>query len=1057
MYSTCCQQGAANIPTDYNTSYPAIFRDLMLGTDKVSAEFQRHIRSYNNALSFTSLGAKVDKSTQGQQGIFTFRISGNLFHNIRPVHPATIPGAGFSQIYVIGSNDEAEAEMRVNKSGVDLNQGLMFHLQAELNRINPFAKWYRTHQQILRHNPAPKLVLKTIDSAKFNAKTYNKPTVEEIAMVIHDGQDDRIDPRDIVLHDKAGEIRHMTDEHSAYLPLRYPVLFLAGQGGWVKGLPPTSSRRRQKITQLEWYTSMLFSKRGRLNHLQWARTLFQEFVVDIYICVERGRLDYFCKNQGKIKSQIYKGVREAVRNAADPKGLKVILPSSFIGSPRHMIQMYQDSMAIADHYGKPSLFVTMTADPHWDDVAKALPPGVSASDRPDIVTRVFELKQEELIEDLTQFHVLGRCLAHVGVVEFQKRGLPHCHIMLFLHPNDIPRTAFAVDSIVCAEIPDPTSEPKLHKLVGQHMIHGPCTKAQCLVDGECAKHFPKPFQDQTEFVEDSYPLYQRRDTGTSIDKAGHTFNNQHVVPYNKFLLAKYKSHINVEIPYGVLATKYLFKYICKGVDRSALELKSGDETLKFVHGRYVGPCEAVHRLLHFPISWRYPAVRRLALHLPDEQTIYYKDAQGAIDKMQSGMAELTTLTQFFALNRDDEVGYLKRARDLLYHEILLHFYWYKNREWRPQKKPSDTIGRLYFASPTDGNRYYLRVLLQNIRGPFDFDDLKTVGGTVMNTFREAAGAKGYLVSDAHYEACLSEASSWMVGGALRSMFCMLLIHSPPTNPGRLLDQFIDQLSDDCKYKLRHWFPSLSESRENARSLGRFMIFCLLEDDNKTWSGVGLPDVDQSMWTMFRSRQGRLNKTGQVLVNRNPGTMTRDQRSIYDQLVNAIANEDSTPVFVDGPAGCGKTFLLNMVIDYCNRQNWDCLVMASSGVASLMLDGGGTAHSKLSIPLTVNSQTMCKWDPDSILGAQLLRVKVIIWDEITMTNRNVIEMVDRSLRDLRDCDLLFGGVLVVFGGDFRQTLPVVRRGDIFAQGAASLIGSRIWHDIRSFRLTENLRI
>ncbi|KAI7943051.1 hypothetical protein MJO29_012895 [Puccinia striiformis f. sp. tritici] len=513
MYTTCCQRGAAKIPTDYDSNFPSLLRGLMLGTDP---EFQRHMRSYNNALSFTSLGAKVDKSTQGHLGVFSFRVSGSLFHNIRSVLPTTTPDAGFSQIYVVGTNDEDEAGLRVKKSGSDLNIILMHQLQNELNNINLYAAWYQSHNEILRHEPAPKLVLRTIDSSKFDPRTYNKPTVKEIAMVIHDGQDDVIGPRDIVLHHKAGSILHMTDEHSAYLPLRYPILFPRGQRGWVQGLDPSSNRRKQNITQLEWYASMLLSKKGRFNHIQWARTLFQEFVVDVYICVERGRLDYFRKNQGKIKAQIYKGVREAIRNSTDPQGLKVILPLSFIGSPRHMIQMYQDSVAIAEHYGKPSLFVTMTADPQWDDVVRALPPGVTASDRPDIVTRVFELKRNELVEDLTKFHVLGQCLAIVGGVEFQKRGLPHCHIMLFLHPDDIPRTPAAVDSLVCAEIPDPVTEPRLHPLVRQHMIHGPCTKSRCLVDDVCTKRFPKNFQMTTELVEDSYPLYQQSVTQPDI-------------------------------------------------------------------------------------------------------------------------------------------------------------------------------------------------------------------------------------------------------------------------------------------------------------------------------------------------------------------------------------------------------------------------------------------------------------------------------------------------------------------------------------------------------------
>jgi hypothetical protein len=229
----------------------------------------------------------------------------------------------------------------------------------------------------------------------------------------------------------------------------------------------------------------------------------------------------------------------------------------------------------------------MTENPQWKDVSNALPPGFSSSDRPDIMCRIFQLQKEELLHDLTEKHVLGRVLGHVSVVKFQKQGLPHCHIMLFMHPADVPRTRDSIDCLVSAEIPDPKKEPTLFRLVGQTMIHGPCTAARCLVNGICLK----PYQDGTELPEDSYPSYCRRKSDITISKAGQNYDSRFVVPHNKFLLLKYECHMKVEVPYGINATKYLFKYICKGIDRSALELKKGDKIAKFVHGCYIGPCE----------------------------------------------------------------------------------------------------------------------------------------------------------------------------------------------------------------------------------------------------------------------------------------------------------------------------------------------------------------------------------------------------------------------------------------------------------------------------------
>ena len=81
------------------------------------------------------------------------------------------------------------------------------------------------------------------------------------------------------------------------------------------------------------------------------------------------------------------------------------------------------------------------------------------------------------------------------VIEFQKRGLPHAHILIWLHPNDRPKNVDHIDSLVSAEIPDKHSDPVGYAAVNNYMIHGPCgtdfTYSPCMVKGKCMRHFPK--------------------------------------------------------------------------------------------------------------------------------------------------------------------------------------------------------------------------------------------------------------------------------------------------------------------------------------------------------------------------------------------------------------------------------------------------------------------------------------------------------------------------------------------------------------------------------------
>jgi hypothetical protein len=97
-----------------------------------------------------------------------------------------------------------------------------------------------------------------------------------------------------------------------------------------------------------------------------------------------------------------------------------------------------------------------------------------AKDRPDLVARSFHLRLQQLLKELMHDGVLGPVAAHVYVIEFQKRGLPHAHILLWFTDTCRMRCPADYDSVVRAEIPDPSTQPELHELVVEHMLHHPC-------------------------------------------------------------------------------------------------------------------------------------------------------------------------------------------------------------------------------------------------------------------------------------------------------------------------------------------------------------------------------------------------------------------------------------------------------------------------------------------------------------------------------------------------------------------------------------------------------
>ena len=194
-----------------------------------------------------------------------------------------------------------------------------------------------------------------------------------------------------------------------------------------------------------------------------------------------------------------------------------------------------------------------TCNPKWKEITDALLQNQLPSDQPDIVACVFKLKLQSLLHDLFfgPEPVFGKMCGLIYVVEWQKRGPPHGHIL------DICVAAYKLwgsedfDTIVLAEIPDPNTHPVLHSIVTKFMMHGmggiANPKSPCMVDGCCSKNFPKYHVKETYAGPDGYPHYKRRSTSRCVNKFGVFLDNTYVVPYNPYLSMWYNAHINVEI------------------------------------------------------------------------------------------------------------------------------------------------------------------------------------------------------------------------------------------------------------------------------------------------------------------------------------------------------------------------------------------------------------------------------------------------------------------------------------------------------------------------------
>ncbi|KAH0769608.1 hypothetical protein KY290_013589 [Solanum tuberosum] len=187
-----------------------------------------------------------------------------------------------------------------------------------------------------------------------------------------------------------------------------------------------------------------------------------------------------------------------------------------------------------------------------------------------------------------------------------------------------------------------------------------------------------------------------------------------------------------------------------------------------------------------------------------------------------------------------------------------------------------------------------------------------------------------------------------------------------------------------------------------------------------------------------------------------GRINIEQAQAYNTILERVNSETPGLFFVDGPGGTGKTFLYRALLGKVRSEGMIALASATSGVAATILPGGRTTHSRFSIPLQADETTMTNMSKQGG-GAKLIRqAKLIIWDEAPMAKRHTIETVDRSFRNIMDSDIPFGGKVMVFGGDFRQVLPVVPKSTRVETINASLVRSYLWPLMEKIQLSTNMR-
>ena len=917
-------------------------------------------------------------------------------------------------------------------------------------------------------------------------------------------------PHDLVLQRRGGGLQEISDLNPKGQPLHFTLLFPHGTYGWDPSTRHTDGKRR--VTTREFYAYMMNQRDHELDYLHKGGRLYQEWLCMSWLAVENQKLEYQRQNQKALRADSYKNVREATeerRRELAPRedGMfpddnhqpaigRKILSSSFVGSPRWYNSQFQDGMAIVREYHKPDYFITMTCNPKWPEITNQMEPGQTAQDRPDLVARVFKQKKDQLMQDLISGEALGKVVAHMHVIEFQKRGLPHAHILIILANEDRTMTPEGVDQAVCAELPPIPEEAetqeeieqrrRLEDIVVSNMVHGPCgaenPNCPCMENGRCTKNYPKPFQKKTIVDPDNNnPTYRRRspqDGGRQImcPKTGRTIDNTWVVPYNPFLSLRYNCHINVEKCTSAKASKYLYKYVTKGSDRAMVatveEGQHRDEIRQYVDLRSVGSSEAAWHLVAFPIAKRFPPVQTLRVHLEDQQQVVFDEGteQEALERQRE-----TELTAFFELNANQQ-GQQEAEGQLRYIDMpKLYRYDKSKKQWIRRKERSEdtTIGRIHSVNPLAGEAFYLRILLHNnhCRGKTSFEDMRTLeNGTVCETYQEVCRELGLLRDDQEWKQVLEEAAGTQLPVQLRELYVVILMFCQPSNPCSLFNEFWSTWTDDYQQLGRRRGTLLDDNQLKTMLL--LDLELQLQSFEKELASFGLPqptredlarveNITSTEPVVIREEKDYNIDELRTTVLETVAKFTTEQAAVFETVMDAVKERKPLCAFIDARGGCGKTFIINAILGAVRSlEPGGCvaLAMATTGIASNLLDMGRTFHSRLKAPLTPHEESTLQISGQSSLAKLLQMAKLLLVDEAPMLDRFQLEALDRSLRDLMgQPDKPFGGKIILLAGDFRQCLPVVPGANRAGTVDHCINQSNLWQHFQVLRLTVNMRV
>ena len=258
---------------------------------------------------------------------------------------------------------------------------------------------------------------------------------------------------------------------------------------------------------------------------------------------------------------------------------------------------------------------------------------------------------------------------------------------------------------------------------------------------------------------------------------------------------------------------------------------------------------------------------------------------------------------------------------------------------------------MYSVSPTEPEKFYLRLLLLHVPGARSYEELRTIDGELCESFRTACIQLHLLADDTEYANAIQEASQFQMPRQLRMMFATICAYCQLSDPVGLWQKNEEAMIEDLSQKHSH---------EVAVNLALYEIDSVLRENGTSCYTIGLPSPEEITSEDFP----------QSYEAPNLSELNSEQSEVFTAILQSVASAlngdlpQARCFYIDAPGGSGKTYLFNKLAAQLRSSGHKVACAAWTGIAQTLLPEGRTVHTLFKLPVPVLDTSSCRVSPTS---------------------------------------------------------------------------------------------